>query len=103
MEPPVCEQCPVVPYPEIAKDPRVNAQGSVELRLLVDEQGGVTVVSATYRPLPSRRAATRDGPKILASAAADWVKKKWRYRPARRGGAPMRMEITQPVDFVLDK
>ena len=92
-----------MPYPEIAKDSRVNAQGSVELRLLVDEQGGVTVVSATYRPLPSRRAATREGQKILESAALDWAKKKWRYRPARRGGVPIRMEVMAPVDFVLDK
>ena len=96
----MCEKCPQVPYPDIAKDPRVAAEGRVELRLLVDERGAPTILEAVYRPLPSRRAAVAAGQKVLVEAAASGVK-KWVYRPGRRDGVPFRMEVRTVVEFRL--
>ena len=76
------------------------AEGRVELRLQVDERGGVTVLEAVYRPLPGRRATSSAGQKVLTEAASAGVK-KWLYRPARRDGVPVRMETRAVVEFRL--
>jgi TonB family protein len=78
----------------------VAAEGRVELRLQVDEQGVVTVLEAVYRPLPGGRATSADGQKVLTKAASAGVK-KWRYRPGRRNGEPARMEVRTMIDFSL--
>jgi TonB family protein len=95
-------KCPAPPYPEIAADPRVAAEGRIELRLLVDEKGEVAVLAAVYRPLPSRRPSSPPGQKILQDAAVAAVR-KWRYRPARRDGLPVPMEVTATAEFTLSK
>jgi protein TonB len=73
-------------YPAVAV--RRNAEGVVELRLLVDEDGRVAkleVVKAVD---------------LLTDAAVEAVR-RWTFRPARKHGVPVKMWIAQPVEFRL--
>jgi outer membrane biosynthesis protein TonB len=99
-QPPKCENCPPVLYPDIAKDSRVAAEGMVELLLLVDERGAVTILDSAYRSLPTGRAAPANLQRVFIEAAASRVK-KWLYRPARKDGVAVRMKIRAIVEFRL--
>lgn len=84
--PPECLRCPV-PYPPGLE--RLGIEGTVEVRVLVNDRGRVeeaTVVGTVRREL-------RD-------AAVDTVK-KWIYNPATRAGVPVRTYLVVPVTFRL--
>jgi TonB family protein len=86
---PVPEKAPPVQYPQIALRQRV--EGTVELNVLVDENGAVTdaqIVSG---------AGGRSG---LDEAALENVKKR-RYRPATKDGVAVKTWIPVRVQFKL--
>jgi len=76
-------------YPPIAA--RLNEQGSVRLRLDIDEQGAVI----------DAEVLTSSGYTALDSAAVTWVKTHWRYAPALRDGAPIPASTEAVVTFRL--
>ena len=84
--PPVCKRCPVS-YPPALE--RAGIEGTVRVRILVNEEGRVEtseVVGIVRREL-------RD-------AALDTVK-NWIYSPATRAGVPTRTHLVVPVTFQL--
>jgi TonB family protein len=75
-------------YPRLAL--RLRREGRVTLRLLVDENG----VVADATPLESSSGVD------FESAAVD-AARQWRYRPARKDGVPVKVWITEVVEFRL--
>ena len=86
LEPPACLKCPVPDYPLIAIQRRV--QGTVQLRLLVDETGRVVEVEVVKSV------------DLLTEAAVKAARART-YRPARRGGLAEKVWVAVPVDFRL--
>ena len=84
--PPVCQRCPVT-YPPALE--RAGIEGTVKVRILVDEKGRVekAEVVGTVR-------------RELREAALDTVK-KWSFHPGTRAGVPGRMDLVVPVTFRL--
>ena len=74
-------------YPTVARD--AGVRGEVLVEAVVDEQGRVE--SATVARSPSE---------VLSIAALSAVRAT-RFRPARRGGLPVRVRLTIPVQFGL--
>ncbi len=72
-------------YPETAR--RAGLQGTVVVRAVIAPDGSVENVSVVSSTSPLFDAAARD-------AVA-----RWRYRPAVRGGAPVRVWLTVTVTF----
>ncbi len=90
---PVCASCPPPPLPLIAEDPRyavaLRQSGSlVELRVLVDENGGVTDTLALT------------GDKALAESAMKAVR-LWKYAPAEKQGVKVKVWLIVPIQFTL--
>lgn len=75
-------------YPESAR--REGRQGSVLLRVLVDEQG-------RSKKIEINRSS---GSEALDRAAAEAIK-RWRFIPARYGDQPVESWIRIPIDFSL--
>jgi len=75
-------------YPESAR--REGRQGSVLLRVLVDEQG-------RSKKIEINRSS---GSETLDRAATEAIK-RWRFIPARYGDQPVKSWIRIPVDFSL--
>ena len=75
-------------YPESAR--REGRQGSVLLRVLVDEQG-------RSKRIEINRSSGSDA---LDRAAAEAIK-RWRFVPARHGDEPVESWIRIPIDFSL--
>jgi len=75
-------------YPRRAR--RMGWQGTTLLRVLVDSEGMSRVVEIS----------TSSGYAVLDQAAAKAVK-KWRFRPARSGNAPVESWVKVPVVFDL--
>lgn len=75
-------------YPESAR--REGQQGSVLLRVLVDEQG-------RSKKIEINRSSGSD---VLDRAAAEAIK-RWRFVPARHGDRPVESWIRIPIDFSL--
>lgn len=74
-------------YPEIAR--KGGIEGEVLLELIIDTSGyviDVKVYQSLFPPLDE---------------AAVKVAPKWRYKPARQGGRPVKVRILQPVRFQL--
>jgi serine/threonine-protein kinase len=88
---PVAESIPPLRYPPIAE--RLRVEGTVELSILVDENG--SVVDAIV-------VTTAGGKAGLDEAAMDNVKKR-RYRPATKNGVPVKVRYPVSVKFVLPK
>jgi TonB family protein len=76
-------------YPPL--DTRLGHEGSVMLRLAIDERG--TVVDAVVE--------RSSGYASLDKAAADWVKAHWRYYPATHNGDAMASAAEVTVSFHL--
>jgi len=76
-------------YPPVAR--RLGQQGTLRLKLVVTEQG--TVSDAVL--------VNSSGSDYLDKAAIDWVKKFWRYEPARQGTRAVRAEVQAVVEFKL--
>lgn len=81
----------VPPYPQLAL--RLGFQGSVRLRISVDEHG--KIVGAVVE--------TSSGHPDLDAAAISWVEKQWRYEPAMRDGHPVAATATAVVTFKLNQ
>jgi serine/threonine-protein kinase len=84
--PPLLEQKSPPEYPPLAM--RQGVQGVVELKVLVDEAGRVA------------DARWISGPPALSEAALASVRSRL-YRPARRGGRPVRAWVTERIRFEL--
>jgi protein TonB len=88
---PVPESRPELRYPDAAL--LQQAEGSVELRALVDETGVVTDALVVGGP---------DGQLGFKEAAVEYVK-RWRYVPARKDGVPVKVWVPAQVDFRLPR
>jgi periplasmic protein TonB len=75
-----------VKYPDDAR--KKNVQGTVELDVVIAQDGSVKSEKVT------------DGPKELTKAALDSVK-HWRYQPTVADGKPIEVETTVDVSFKL--
>lgn len=93
MVPPVCLKCPLPDYPVISQQRRV--QGTVQLRLLVDETGRVAEVQVVKSPgqVVKEMDALWDAAVKAASART--------YRPAHRGDIAEKMWVLVSMDFKL--
>ena len=85
--PPVATSAPPPPYSPLAA--RLGLEGTVALRLLVDEDGTV------------RQAEATSGNRQLSEAAIRHVTRKWRYRPATLGGVPVRVHVPVIIRFEI--
>jgi protein TonB len=80
---------PLPPYPVVAR--RLGKEGVVVLDVLVAEDGH----AADVRVLQSSGFAPLD------ESAATTVRERWRFVPARRGGAAVAVRVTVPIRFRL--
>ena len=83
---PVAVSRPAPSYPDAAR--RMRRDGTVNLRLLVDESGSVTMVE------PAGDSAATE-----FLAAAQRAARKWTYEPARKDGVPVKVWIPVRVVF----
>jgi len=88
---PIVETHTVPPYPPLSL--RFAHEGSVRLRIIIDERG--RVVSAEI--LKSTGFAELD------AAAVTWVQREWRYLPAIQDGRASRASTNIVVAFRLDQ
>jgi protein TonB len=80
---------PRPPYPLAAR--RLGLEGRVLLDVLVRPDGRAAEV----------RVRESSGHRILDDSAADTVRTRWRFVPARRGGQPVESRVTVPIRFEL--
>lgn len=76
-------------YPEIAR--KMNISGTVFLNVLVNESGGVSDLKVT------REAGTQYG----LTRAAETAVRHWTFKPATKGGVPVKTWFTVQVPFVI--
>ncbi len=76
-------------YPPMAQRQRLG--GAVSLRVLIDEDGVVKDIQVLRSPRPDLG---------MSAAAADTVK-RWRFRPATKGGVAVKMWKTITITFQL--
>jgi len=81
----------IPPYPAMAI--RLGYEGTVQLRIVVDEHGSVA----------SAEIQASSGHADLDEAAVAWVKSHWRYAPATQNGAPAKADTTAVVTFRLNQ
>jgi protein TonB len=86
--PPECVKCPPPVYPLIAL--RLKREGTIVLRVLIDENGRVKQVIVVA------------GVEQLTEAAVAAVS-KWTYRPAMMRGAPVPVWREVPIRFDLPR
>lgn len=77
-----------IPYPPEAK--KNDIEGTVRLRVTIDEQGTVTAVSVISGPGYGLNEAARD------------ILKKYKFKPAIKGGEAVGYTITYAYTFLLD-
>ena len=78
---------PEPPYPIAAR--RMGLQGTVVLRVVVGADGSPVSVAVLQS----------SGYTILDASAADTVRSKWRFVPARRNGVPIEDTVQVPIRF----
>ncbi len=76
-------------YPFISR--RLREQGTLRLKLTIDEKGSVTGASVV----------NSSGFQRLDEAAVNWVKSHWRYTPAMQGTKPVSSMADAIVEFRL--
>jgi periplasmic protein TonB len=76
-------------YPFVSR--RLREQGTLRLKLVVDEKGFVTDATVV----------NSSGFQRLDEAAVNWVKTHWRYTPAMQGAKPVRSNADAIVEFRL--
>lgn len=81
----------VPPYPPVAR--RLSQEGTVRLRIALDDRGAISTVTI----------AKSSGHETLDTAALQWVKSHWRYRPATRDGQPVASSTVADIVFDLRK
>lgn len=88
MEPPVPVRtvAPEVPY----EFSRAGSAGLVTVNFLVDEQGSVQDAKVEKTSAP-----VLDDPALKAV-------RKWKFKPAKRDGAPVAMRVTIPIKFDVE-
>ncbi|MBS0194862.1 MAG: energy transducer TonB [Proteobacteria bacterium] len=69
---------------------RDGVEGSVRVRVMIDEQGNVSDVQVVYG----------SGSNLLDRAALDAVR-EWHYQPAIHHGQPVASTVDVPIDFKL--
>ncbi len=82
---PKCIRCPAVPYPEAARQSRL--QGAVELSFLIDEEGEVGELQVL-----------ESGGQVFDEAVLETVK-SWRYEPATKHGVRVKVRWVQRFRF----
>ncbi len=80
---------PIPDYPEEAR--RLNEQGTVLLRVLVETDGSVKRVEIVRS----------SGFEVLDDAARKTVLARWRFVAARKGGVPVESWVRVPIRFAL--
>ena len=85
---PVPVKTPPPDYPEGMK--RQGVSGVVAVSIVIDEKGAV--VSATV---------AKSSQTEFEAPAMDAVK-KWKFKPAQKDGAPVKMKVTVPIRFNLE-
>lgn len=85
---PVPVKTPPPDYPEAMK--RQGISGVVAVSIVIDEKG--TVVSASV---------AKSSQPDFETPALDAVK-KWKFKPAQKDGAPVKMKVTIPIRFNLE-
>ena len=88
LKPPECLKCLPPDYPQIAQ--RLKREGTVELRIRVDEAGRVAEVQVLKAV------------ELLTDAAVMAARARI-YRPATRGGVPESAWVDVPIEFKLQK
>jgi protein TonB len=78
---------PEPPYPMAAR--RLGLQGTVVLRVVVAPDGSPVSVAVLQS----------SGHAVLDASAADTVRGKWRFVPARRNGVPVEDTVQVPIRF----
>ncbi|HVU19828.1 MAG TPA: energy transducer TonB [Rhizomicrobium sp.] len=79
----------VPPYPALAR--RLSEEGTVRLRIALDDTGAISDVVILKS----------SGHERLDIAAREWVKARWRYRPATRNGVPVTSSTVADIVFNL--
>ena len=69
---------------------RARVQGSADVIFIINEKGRTEEIQAV---------SATDA--AFATAAVEAVK-KWRFKPAKKDGAPVRVVIVQKIEFNLD-
>jgi protein TonB len=82
---------PRPPYPLAAR--RLGIEGRVLLEVVVRPDGSPATVSVRES----------SGYKLLDDSAADTVRTRWRFIPARRGGVPVESSVTVPIRFRISE
>lgn len=88
--PPAYRHAPHPPYPAAMRESRV--QGSVRLRIFLDEHGAPQRVEI----------AESSGHAEFDSTARAWVLRHWEFTPAQRGGNAVPSTVVTRVQFVLN-
>jgi len=82
---------PKPPYPLAAR--RLGQEGRVWLAVVVRPDGRPATVTITQS----------SGHRLLDETAADTVRSRWRFLPARRDGVPVESTVTFPIRFRLEE
>jgi protein TonB len=82
---------PRPPYPLAAR--RLHIEGRVLLEVVVRPDGRAASV----------RVAQSSGHDLLDASAADTVRTRWRFVPARRDGVAVESRVTVPIRFRIDE
>jgi protein TonB len=86
---PVPVKTPPPDYPEAMK--RQGVSGVVAVSIVIDEKGVVVSSSVAKSSQPEFEA-----PALEAI-------KKWKFKPAQKDGAPVKMKVTIPIRFNLEE
>ncbi len=87
-EPPVPVRTVAPEYPRELKESGVS--GIVTVKVTIDEQGNVSEADVVK--------SSNESFDKFATAAL----KKWKFKPGKQDGAPVAMQVTIPVKFVVD-
>jgi TonB family protein len=79
---------PPVPFPDKARE--LGVEGILEALLVVNESGQVSSIEIVTSPHPS---ITEQARKVM---------QRWRFKPARKSGIPVRMRVKQVIEFSLE-
>ncbi|HET6989687.1 MAG TPA: energy transducer TonB [Bacteroidia bacterium] len=81
-----------VKYPEAEKN--AGKQGTVYISFIVEKNGSISNVHAV-KEVPGAPGFTKESIRVIQNMP--------RWSPAKVNGKPVRIEITQPIRFILDK
>jgi protein TonB len=85
---PVPVKTPPPEYPDAMK--RQGVSGVVAVSIIIDEKGVVTSTTVAKAS------------QVEFEAPAMEAVKKWKFKPAQKDGAPVKMKVTVPIRFNLE-